>query len=174
MFSSIPLASYGDLMSCSIANRIVEIPSGDLENACDVFMSSRGQNDFERFFDIGIACFVKQLNDGFWTHVHPGYDTEAGRKAAIARLVARFNSATTNHAGQNNTVFKEPSRHGHNLVRARSPASPPWVRPPPSRAMATSRFRDLAEAMGLNALYPEQEAEQNGMRGSQNRSFRKR
>ncbi|KAJ5225312.1 hypothetical protein N7468_006537 [Penicillium chermesinum] len=148
-------------------------PNRQLTKA-DVQVEQLQQNDFERFFDIGIACFVKQLNDGFWITMHPGYDTEAGRKAAIARLVARFNSVTTNHAGQPNTIFLKATVPSRTQPGAREIAGVAiWDQASTVEGHGNIPIPDLAEAMDLNALYPEQEAEQRYAR-QLDRSFRKR
>lgn len=132
------------------------------------------QDDFDRFFEVSTASFAKQANDGFWKTMHPGWETEAGRAAAVSRLVERWKATTKNRDGKPNTIFLKaivPSKEKPGETEIAGIAI--WAQASTVEGYGDAPVVDLAEAMDLNALFPGNESEQRYAR-QLDRSFRKR
>lgn len=169
------------LLSCPLFNIISrkviimsDNTSGGVLTKADVQVDECRPEDFDRFFEIGIACFAKQLNDGFWMTLHPGWDTEAGRAAAVSRLVERRKYTTKNRDGRLNTIFLKATVPSKEKPGKREIAGVAiWAQASNIEGYGDAPIPDLADAMDLNALFPGQEKEQRYARQF-DRSFRKR
>ncbi|KAJ0425629.1 hypothetical protein BJY00DRAFT_274661 [Aspergillus carlsbadensis] len=125
--------------------------------------------DFARFFDIAALTFGHQIHDGVWSAFHPGWDTPAGREAAISRLVARWESITKDRNGDANTVFLKavvPRGGGDDSGEAEEDIAGVaiWVQASNVPGYGDKPATDLGAAMDLDALYPGNAAEQRYLR----------
>ncbi|KAK8099515.1 uncharacterized protein PG998_012756 [Apiospora kogelbergensis] len=62
-------------------------------------------DDFAAGYEVLCGAFGRQINDAIWTAMNPGWDTPQAKKEHVARLVERWQSTTTNQAGDPNAVF---------------------------------------------------------------------
>ncbi|KAK8876967.1 hypothetical protein PGQ11_001913 [Apiospora arundinis] len=61
--------------------------------------------DFAAGYEVLCESFGRQINDAIWTAMNPGWATPQGKKEHAARLIERWQSTTTNKAGDPNAVF---------------------------------------------------------------------
>lgn len=117
--------------------------------------------DFARVFDLMALAFGHQTQDAMWMAMNPGWDTTEGRSAAISRLVDRWSSVTEDRNGRPNTVFLKA------LVP--QPGSPDkeviagvaiWAQASMIQGYGDAPAPDLAKAVDLDSLYPQNLVEQ--------------
>lgn len=118
------------------------------------------EDDIARAYDITLACFGHQTRDGIWMATNPGWDTPTGRAAGIARNVARWRSATKDKNCDFNTMFlkatvPDPKSNGQRIMAGFAI----WVQLSTVDGHGDKPVEDLSQALDLEALYPDSEAE---------------
>ncbi|KAL4791615.1 hypothetical protein BDV19DRAFT_401141 [Aspergillus venezuelensis] len=129
-------------------------------------------SDLARFFDITASAFGSQVQDGFWMTMNPGWDTDEGRKAGVARFTERLASTTTDRNGKPNTIFLKATVDNNDGKEVIAGAAI-WVQASMLDGYGDKPATDLGKAMDLNALYPGDLAEQRYVR-QVDRSLHKR
>ncbi|KAL4955382.1 hypothetical protein BDW69DRAFT_160769 [Aspergillus filifer] len=129
-------------------------------------------SDLPRIFDITASAFGTQVADGFWMAMNPGWDTDEGRKAGIARFAERLSSTTIDRNGKPNTIFLKATVHDDQGKEVIAGAAI-WVQASMLDGYGDKPVTDLGKAMDLNALYPGDLAEQRYVR-QVDRSLHKR
>jgi len=120
-----------------------------------------GPGDIEQAFYCVSEAFGRQVQDGVWIAMNPGWDTVSGKASGTARMVARWKDITTDRNGNPNTVF----------LKATLPSAKPneerviaglaiWVQASCVEGHGDPPDEDVARAMNLEALYPGNETEQ--------------
>ncbi|KAJ5088573.1 hypothetical protein N7456_012189 [Penicillium angulare] len=119
--------------------------------------------DIIQAFDCVCEAFGRQVRDGVFMILYPGWETPEGRMRGAARMVSRWQSTTKNNNGNPNTVFLK--------------ATLPCTEQPGQRAIAgfaiwvqasnvegygdpVTKREDLATALNLEDLFPGNEPEQ--------------
>ncbi|PGG99377.1 hypothetical protein AJ80_09373 [Polytolypa hystricis UAMH7299] len=121
--------------------------------------------DFVRFFDVTALAFGRQIKDGIWIAMNPGWDTPEGRDSGISRLVDRWSGTTKDRNGNPNTIFLKATVPRQDKSGEEDIAGVAiWVQASMIEGYGDAPTTDLGKVMDLNALYPESLAEQKYLR----------
>lgn len=136
------------------------------QKASDVLVDSiDNEKDFTAAFTIISNCFGHQTNDVFWQAMNPGWNTPKGAAAGTSRMVKRWQSVTTNKAGEANTVHlkatvPDPHYPGERVIAGIAI----WAQHSMIDDMGDTPSTDINTAANLEELYPGNEAEQRFLR----------
>ncbi|KXG51760.1 Acyl-CoA N-acyltransferase [Penicillium griseofulvum] len=138
-------------------------------------MASRGQltdtglridiihqrEDIIQAFDCVCEAFGRQVQDGIWIALNPGWDTPQGRAHGAERMVARWHHKTNDKNGLPNIIFLKatlpcPENGDRRIIVGFSI----WVQASTIEGYGEPPAQDMANSLNLNALYPENESEQ--------------
>lgn len=124
-----------------------------------------GPQELERLFELTALAFGQQVQDGMWIAMNPGWDTVEGKAAAIHRLIDRWTSVTKDRNGNPNTIFLKavvprPDRSGEEDIAGVAI----WAQASMLEGYGDAPEPDLGKTVDLNALYPDDLAEQRYLR----------
>lgn len=116
--------------------------------------------DFPAAFACTVSTFGHQTHDGVWIAFNPSWDTPSGQEAGAQRMADRWSSATRDRNGDLNTVFlkatvPDPENPGQRVIAGMAI----WVQASMVDGYGDRPVENIAQAMDLNTLYPEQQAE---------------
>ncbi|KGO48203.1 Acyl-CoA N-acyltransferase [Penicillium expansum] len=111
----------------------------------------------------GCVCeaFGRQVQDGIWIAMNPGWDTPQGRAFGAERMVARWRHKKNDKNGLPNTIFLKATLPCPQVEERRIIVGfCIWVQASSVEGHGDPPVGDIAHSMGLNALYPDSEPEQ--------------
>ncbi|KAJ5951591.1 uncharacterized protein N7479_010004 [Penicillium vulpinum] len=116
--------------------------------------------DIIQAFDCVCEAFGRQVQDGVWIAMNPGWDTPQGKASGAERMVARWRNKTNDKNGLPNTVFLKatlPSPESESRIIVGFSI---WVQASTVEGHGDPPVEDLVNALDLNTLYPGNEPEQ--------------
>lgn len=118
-------------------------------------------DDIIRAFDCVCEAFGRQVQDGIWIAMNPGWDTPQGRACGAERMVARWRHKTNDKNGLPNTIFLKATLPCSQFEERRVIVGfGIWVQASNVEGHGDPPVEDLANSIDLNALYPDNEPEQ--------------
>ncbi|KAJ5496157.1 hypothetical protein N7463_008144 [Penicillium fimorum] len=117
--------------------------------------------DIIQAFDCVCEAFGRQVQDGIWIAMNPGWDTPQGRAYGAERMVARWRHKTNDKYGLPNTIFLKatlpcPQNEETRIIVGCGI----WVQASTVEGHGDPPAEDLVNSLNLNALYPKNEPEQ--------------
>ncbi|KAF6837088.1 GNAT family protein [Colletotrichum musicola] len=117
--------------------------------------------DFHQAAEVSINAFGHQVRDGVYMLMNPGWDNPAGVAASGERIAARFRAVTTDNQGRPNTIFlKATIPDPDNSGKRRIAGAAIWMQASNVEGHGEPNPTDMKKALGLEELYPGNEAEQ--------------
>lgn len=117
--------------------------------------------DIIQAFDCVCEAFGRQVQDGIWIAMNPGWDTPQGRASGAERMVARWRHKTNDKNGLPNTIFLKATLPCPQFEKRRIIVGfGIWVQASSVEGYGDPPVEDLAHSMDLNTLYPDNEPEQ--------------
>ncbi|OQE35122.1 hypothetical protein PENCOP_c014G05461 [Penicillium coprophilum] len=117
--------------------------------------------DIIEAFDCVCEAFGRQVQDGIWIAMNPGWDTPKGRVCGAERMVARWRHKSNDKIGLPNTIFlKATLPCPHDREKRTIVGFSIWVQASAIEGHGDPPAKDLVKSLNLNALYPQNEPEQ--------------
>ncbi|KAL0944931.1 GNAT family protein [Colletotrichum truncatum] len=117
--------------------------------------------DFHQAAEVAINAFGHQVHDGVYIAMTPGWDTPEGVAASGERLAKRWRSVSKDVNGRPNTIFlKATVPDPENSAQRRIAGLAIWMQASAVEGHGEPQPTDLKKALGLESLYPGNEAEQ--------------
>ncbi|OLN81051.1 hypothetical protein CCHL11_09383 [Colletotrichum chlorophyti] len=117
--------------------------------------------DFTQVARVISNAFGHQTHDGVFMAMNPGWDTPEGQARNAERSVARWRGITTDKQGRPNTIFlkatvPDPKNAGQRVVAGMAI----WEQASYVDGHGVAPPKDLIKDLGLEAIFPGNEAEQ--------------
>ncbi|SPO00350.1 uncharacterized protein DNG_03195 [Cephalotrichum gorgonifer] len=119
------------------------------------------EDDIAHAFDAASNTFGRQTRDAIWMAMNPGWDTPEGRTKCVARMVTRWRDATRDRDGNLNTTFIKATVPDPQDPTQRAVAGVAiWMQTSAVEGRGVPPPENLIKDMGIEELYPDDEAEQ--------------
>ncbi|TQN65749.1 hypothetical protein CSHISOI_09660 [Colletotrichum shisoi] len=117
--------------------------------------------DFTQVNEVVCNAFGRQVRDGVFISMNPGWDTPEGQAFHASRMADRFGSVTENSKGERNTVFlkatvPDPERPGQRRIAGMAI----WAQQSAVEGHGDAPPKDLIKDLDLESIFPGNEAEQ--------------
>lgn len=117
--------------------------------------------DIERGFHCACETFGRQTADGIWIAMNPGWDTPAGYERGVKGMTERWRGVANDLDGNPTIAFvkatlPDPERDGARVTVGMAI----WVQASVVEGRGLPPIEDFSLATDLNALYPDNPAEQ--------------
>ncbi|CAI4211277.1 unnamed protein product [Parascedosporium putredinis] len=117
--------------------------------------------DIERGFHCACETFGRQTADGIWIAMNPGWDTPAGYERGVKGMTERWRGVANDLDGNPTIAFvkatlPDPERDGARVAVGMAI----WVQASVVEGRGLPPIEDFSLATDLNALYPDNPAEQ--------------
>lgn len=117
-------------------------------------------DDIIEAFDCVCEAFGRQVEDGIWIAMNPGWNTQGGKSRGAARMVDRWRCTTTDSNGNPNTMFlkatlPDPQEAGRrNIVGFAI-----WTQASNLEGYGDPQIELLENSPDLKGIYPENQSE---------------